>query len=261
MGASVRLYFEAQGSDDKTRILSLDSRDGWHGLDFNSDLSSVCSGEAEYSSTGGCEPTVVIGVEGDPIRGNAQIDHARQFKIGYPTMDDWKWNGEDGTFMWITVGQVSDCSTNNRNTAYAHYLNGEWEIQREGDCPLLLEGIQAPTPVHLGDSRYNLYFGVPDETTGQTSGSNLPFLGPKRVIYSSGENPVVEFADWEGTANARDIHFLWPDGTPLDDTHEGYLDDFTFIAPTNHLDFQFAYLAITDGNRVPFPVGAVLLNP
>ena len=72
---------------------------------------------------------------------------------------------------------------------------------------------------------------------------------------------MVEFSDWEGVADAGDVQFLWPDGTSLDDTHEGYLDDFTFIAPTNHLGFQFAYLPITDGNRAPFPVGAVLLNP
>ena len=55
-----------------------------------------------------------------------------------------------------------------------------------------------------GQNRINTA-GVPEETAGEAAGSNLPFLGPKKVIYSSGENSMVEFSDWEGVTDARDV--------------------------------------------------------
>jgi hypothetical protein len=47
-GGLVRLYFEAPGADGKTRILRLDSRDGWNGLDFNAGAPTVCSTTLDF---------------------------------------------------------------------------------------------------------------------------------------------------------------------------------------------------------------------
>ncbi|OGA48282.1 MAG: hypothetical protein A3G25_13675 [Betaproteobacteria bacterium RIFCSPLOWO2_12_FULL_63_13] len=119
--------------------------------------------------------------------------------------------------------------------------------------------------MHLGDARYKLYFGDPSITTGKITPGLLPFLGPKKLIYAdgrgTGSQTNVDFEDWESTASARNVVFVWPNGDPLDAGAEGYIDDFHFLAPTGSLDLQVMYLAITDGTVPPIGAAAVLLNP
>ncbi|HTM49846.1 MAG TPA: fibronectin type III domain-containing protein [Bryobacteraceae bacterium] len=88
-GALVRLYFEAQGFDVRTRILWLDSQDGYAGRDFNAGPASRCNTLRDYSAGGGCEPKLAVGVDIDGDQGNPNLLNARQFKIGYPTLDSW----------------------------------------------------------------------------------------------------------------------------------------------------------------------------
>lgn len=108
-------------------------------------------------------------------------------------------------------------------------------------------------------------YGDPSITTGKNTTNNLPFLGPKQLIYADGKSSsavaTVEFEDWEAVGSARNIHFLWPNGDVLDATAEGYIDDFQFMTPTGNLDLQVAYVTITDGNVAPFAATAILLNP
>ena len=85
-GGFVRLFFEAQGADGRTRAMWIDSKDGYFGLDFNAGAASTCSSAADYSAGGGCEPTVAIAVDGD-VNGNSRITHSRQFKVAWPTLD------------------------------------------------------------------------------------------------------------------------------------------------------------------------------
>jgi hypothetical protein len=47
----------------------------------------------------------------------------------------------------------------------------------------------------------------------------------------------------------------------LNDTAEGYIDDFQFLTPTGSVDLQVMYVSITDGTVVPFAAAALLLNP
>lgn len=269
LGEKIRLFFEATGSDNKTRILYLDSQDGYVGRDFNADSSdSVCNTSTEYETEGGCEPAVAIGVEGDTVQGNTGVENARQFKIGYPTLDDWRWNGSDGTFMIFTLETDSSCSSSRRTQGYATWDGTNWNVQYDEtstSCPKLFENMQAPTMVHLGEARYKLYFGDPSITTGVIDSSSLPFLGPKKVMYAdgtaTGDADLVEFEDWENEGNARGVHFLWPSGAEMDDTDEGYIDDFMMLTPTQNLDFQVMYLVLTDGSIAPIAVAAFLLNP
>ncbi len=264
-GGYVRLYFESKGSDDKTRIFSINSRDGYVGKDFNSGASTICSTAVDYNSGGGCEPAIVIPVEGD-TNGNSKIANARQFKIGFPMQDDWRWNEAAGAFMTFTVDAISGCATANHNQAYAVWNGTKWVVQYENNgCPKLMKDMQAATPVHLGGVRYKLYYGDTSDTTGIISGSVRPFLGPKKVIYADGASTgaagTVEFEDWEATSKARGIQILWPNGDLLNSTSEGYIDDFMAVAPTGSLDFQVLYVAINDGTATPIPGAAVLLNP
>ena len=265
-GARVRLYFEALGADGRTRIMSVDSQDGYAGLDFNSGAAITCSTAADYSAGGGCAPTVAIGVEGDAVAGSLRLQNVRQFKIGVPTATDWRWDGAAGTFMRFTTDAIAGCSTATPNQGYAVWSGSQWDVQYLANgCPKLFASMQAAHPLHLGGARYKLYYGDPSDATGRLAGSNLPFLGPKKVLYADGAstgNPArVDYEDWEPVARGRPLTFRWPDGTALDAAAAGYIDDFSIVTPTASLDLQVLYLAITDGTLVPFTAVAVLLNP
>ena len=71
----------------------------------------------------------------------------------------------------------------------------------------------------------------------------------------------LDFEDWEGFAQAHNTKFLWPDGSVLNDTAEGYIDDFVVLTPTADLTFQVLYVAITNGTIPPFTAVATLMNP
>ena len=266
MGAKVRVFFEAQGADGKNRIYSVDSVDGYLGRDFNQGAATTCSSSADYQAGGPCAATLVIGVEVDGADGNARIANARQNKLAWPTLADWRWDGAAGAFMVFTVDQIAGCTTKTHNHAYAVWNGSRFVVQYASNgCPKMFVGAQAALPMHLGGARYKMYYGDPSVSTGKVSGSMLPFVGPKRLIYadgaSSGAAATVEFEDWEPVAGAREVHFLWPNGDLMDERAEGYIDDFHFLAPTGSLDLQVLYLTITDGTVIPFAAAAVLLNP
>ena len=261
----VRLFFEARGADGRTRIMHIDSKDGFVGRDFNAGPSTVCSTSADYAAGGPCAPVLDVSVSTDP-GGNPGFTDARQFKIGYPLLDDWRFHETPGTFMILTVSGATACTRAARTSAYALWDGSRFVVQYQPNgCPKLFENIQAPMPVHLGGGRYKMYFGNPTEMTGILTGSTLPWLGPKRVAYAdagaTGDPDVVEFEDWEPLALARDIHFVWPSGRSLTDREAGYLDDFVMLTPTGDPGVQVMYTAMTDGRIAPFATMAVLLNP
>jgi hypothetical protein len=263
-GGFVRLFFEAQGADGRTRALSIDSKDGFYGLDFNAGSATTCSTAADYSTGGGCAPAVAIAVDGD-AGGNSRIMHARQHKVAWPTLDSPQWDMSAGTFMVFTSDRVSGCSTYQQNHGYAVWDGSAWKVQyQDNGCPKLFTSAQAAFPFHSGGVKYRLYYGDPSLTDGRGS-SNLPFLGPKKLIYAdgavTGEPASVDFEDWEAQTSARDVAFLWPNGDQLGARAEGYIDDYHFLTPTGTLDLQVMYITITDGAIAPISVTAILQNP
>lgn len=266
MGGKVRLFFESNDVDGKTRIYSVDSVDGYVGRDFNKGSGTTCSTSADYLSSGNCPATVVIGVAGDAVNPTSKINAARQNKIAWPTLTDWRWDGAAGAFMVFTIDQISGCTTASHNHGYAVWNGTAFVPQYDSaGCPKAFKSAQAALPMHIGDARYKMYFGDPSITTGRTTTSTLPFVGPKKLIYgdarTTGAATTVEFEDWEGVGVGRDVRFLWPNGEQLNNTAEGYIDDFHFLTPTGSIDTQVLYLSITDGSVVPFAATAVLLNP
>ncbi|MDP2055569.1 MAG: fibronectin type III domain-containing protein [Acidobacteriota bacterium] len=264
-GGFVRLFFEAQGADGRTRAMWVDSRDGYFGLDFNSGAASTCSTAADYSAGGGCEPTVAIPLESD-AGGNSKIRDSRQFKVAWPTLDSTHWDMAVGSFMVFTLDAVTGCSTAPMNHGYAVWDGTKWVVQyRDNGCPKLFTSAQAAFPFHSGGARYRLYYGDPSLTDGRATSGNLPFLGPKKLIYAdgsvSGSASVVDFEDWEAQTSARDVVFLWPNGDQMDARAEGYIDDYHFLTPTGDPNLQVMYITITDGAIAPIAVAAVLLNP
>ena len=266
MGSKVRLFFESNDADGKTRIYSVDSVDGYVGRDFNLGTATTCSTSADYLTGGNCPAKVAIGVEGDSTFANAKLSAVRQNKVAWPTLTDWRWDGANGTFMVLTVDQIPGCTTARNNHAYAVWNGTQFIVQYEsGGCPKTFKSVQAALPLHIGDVRYKMYFGDPSVTTGFVTGSKLPFVGPKKLFYADGTSKsavsTVEFEDWEDVSVARNVHFLWPNGELLNDSAEGYIDDFQFLTPTGSLDLQVLYVSITDGTVTPFAAAALLLNP
>ncbi len=266
MGGKVRLFFESNDTDGKTRIYSVDSVDGYVGRDFNLGPATTCSTSADYLAGGNCPASVVIGVEGDSKFPNAKLSAVRQKKVAWPTLNDWRWDGATGTFMVLTVDRINGCTTASHNQAYAVWNGTQFVVQYDSaGCPKTFKSAQAALPLHIGGARYKMYYGDPSVTTGRISTSSLPFVGPKKLIYADGTSTAsastVEFEDWEDGSTARHVHFLWPNGDLLNDTAEGYIDDFQFLTPTGSLDLQVLYLSITDGSVVPFAAAALLLNP
>lgn len=264
-GGFVRLFFEATGADSKTRVLSIDSKDGYFGLDFNSGSSGVCSTAADYSTGGGCAPTVAIAVEGD-TNGNSKVANARQQKVAWPTLDSPHWDMAAGSFMVFTIDRTTGCTEYSHNHGYAVWSGSAWVVQYQSNgCPKMFTGAQAAFPFHSGGAKYRLYYGDPSITDGRSTTSPLPFLGPKKLIYAdgsvSGDAAIVDFEDWEAQTSARDVVFLWPNGDELDARAEGYIDDYHFLAPTGSLDLQVMYITITDGAVAPFASTAILVNP
>ena len=263
-GGFVRLFFEATGADNKTRVFSIDSKDGYFGLDFNSGPAGTCSTAADYDS-GGCVPTLAIGVEGD-TNGNNRITNARQQKVAWPTLESPHWDLSAGTFMVFTVDRLAGCSNHNMNHGYAVWDGSTWKVQYQSDgCPKLFTSAQAAFPFHVTGGKYRLYYGDPSLTDGKVTSSNLPFLGPKKLIYAdasaTGDPNIVDFEDWESQNSPRDVVFLWPNGEQMDARAEGYIDDYHFLTPTGSLDLQVMYITITDGAIVPLATTAILRNP
>lgn len=260
----IRLFFEAQDEDNVARIFYLDSQDGATGLDYNSGAATNCTTAADYADGGGCEPTLVIGVDGDDTLANENITSVRQFKVGYPVLDDWKWDGAANTFMIFTIDVVQNCAPSNMEQGYAVWDGSRWNVQYDDDgCPKKFRGLQAPSIMHRAENAYKLYSGYPNDRT--ITGVQVPVVGPKRIIYAdgvvSGEDDVVDYEDWEDVEDAREIYFLWPDGTAVSVEQEDLFDDFVFYAPTGDLDLQVFYGAMNDGTEEPFLGMAVLVNP
>jgi hypothetical protein len=266
MGAKVRLFFESNDVDGRTRIYSVDSVDGYTGRDFNQEAATTCSTSADYASDGNCPASLVIGVEGDRLLSNAKLSAVRQQKLGWPTLSDWRWDGTPGSFMVLTIDRIAGCTTASHNHAYAVWNGTQFVVQYDSaGCPKTFKSAQAAVPMHIGDVRYKMYYGDPSMGTGRVANSQLPFVGPKKLVYADGtstaDRGVVDFEDWEGVSVARNVHFLWPNGEMLNDAAEGYIDDFQVLTPTGSLDVQVIYLTITDGVVTPFAAAAVLLNP
>ena len=268
MGGGVRLFFESMGTDRHTRVMYLDSRDGYVGRDFNAGAKTICNTLEDYSAGGGCAPTVVVGVQGDALAGNQGLGHARQFKIGYPTRTDWRWNGAPGTFMVITAEFEPPCSSAAFfNVAHAVWDGTRWVVQADAaGCPKYLAEMQAPMPVHMGGTRYKMYFSHNAIARGAFS-NPITDIKPLKVLYAdggvSGDPAAVDFEDWETVAQARDVHVLWPDGSLLNVTSESALDDYMIFMPTGNPSLQIMYANMsTQGTGLaPFIGMAVLVNP
>ncbi|MFM8395212.1 MAG: hypothetical protein ACKOB4_14930, partial [Acidobacteriota bacterium] len=269
MNGQIRFFFEAMGTDQRNRILQIDSQDGYVGLDFNRGTRTICQTIGDYGSGGECEARVVIGVEGDPVEGNPGIQHVRQFKIAYPTLDQslaGRWDGAAGAAMILTVNPSNQtCSKYAVVQGYAIWDGARWRIQYQANgCPKLFEQMQAPNPVHLGGTRYKLYYNNTTNLVGQPV-NPLTDMKVMKMTYAdasrSGDRATLDFEDWELTTQARDIFYLWPDGSLVNDENESKLDDHVTILPTADPSFQVIYSNMSSGQLVPFIGMAVLLNP
>lgn len=264
---TINMFFEANMDDQFARIFRINSKDGYTGLDFNSGASTICTNPTDFTTSGGCPLTQILGVESDPVPFyNPSITDIRQFKIGYRTMDSWLWTGADSTYMTPTFDfntTVVCGETYKFTTGFVLYdsINDKWNLQYSSAlCPYYFDGMQAPSSVHRGGNKYKLYYnqnatlkGVPHNPQTDTK--------PMKVIYAERDNGQIKFEDWESVSNSRNLNYLWPNGDLLTVAQESKLDDYHFFAPTNDMEFQVQYTNISNGVTQPFVTAAVLLNP
>ena len=277
----VRLYFEAAVLEQAqpqetqpsgavlpnignplTRIYYLDSQDGYVGQDFNpSPAADVCE-ERDLVPGGACDPTLVVGVQGDAEFGDSGLTYARQFKIGYPVLDSWAWDSAPGTFMIITG--ADSCGATIDGQFYATWNGTQWQVEKDpsGCAKALALNGHGPVVVHLGATRYKLYYEA--RTAAQID-------KPLHVFYAdgtlSGDNTRVEFEDWESAEAAREVHFLWPNGDPVSAADESGLGDHFIFFPTGEPSTQIMYMNLRGLDNSSNPgaspgIGmAVLVNP
>ena len=264
-GADVRVrLFEVFGDiDPHSGIGYIDSQDAL-GQDFHPGATPICD-EMDYEDGGACEFSYVIGSDKSTSLPAPKIHSAMQFKIAYPTSDSAPWNGAVGTPMIFTAHlSATECSQTLFNGGYAVWDGTKWDIQYGSDgCPLILPQVQAPSPLHLGATRYKLYFTKNAMKRNEQESSVKPFT----VIYGdaarTGDATVLDFEDWESsTDDARNIEVQWPDGTALSAEDESRLDDYAHILPTGDPSLQVMYSNVaTSDSPVPF-IGALrLMNP
>ena len=186
----IRVFFEAEADNDKrTRIYQIDSKDGYGGIDFNAGTSTLCKDAADFNVGGNCDYQLAVGTEIDGVSANLNVTDIRQFKIAYPTQDSWLWDGKVGTFMAATFdlpgvsrpGVRTTCAQYKFTTAFVTWNGSTWAVQYNGTCPKLFDGMQAPAFVHLGGSRYKLYFNYnktpPDKPHNQQTSVLCLFVG------------------------------------------------------------------------------------
>ncbi|MBI4369927.1 MAG: fibronectin type III domain-containing protein [Elusimicrobia bacterium] len=272
MGSKIRFFFEAtqttttsNGEKSLTRIVYVDSQDGYRGWDFNSGTSTLCQ-TADYAVGGGCEPAIVIGNTSDTVNGNYNIKNARQFKVGYPALTDWLWDGAAGTFMIFTLETVTSCSDYQMLFGYAVWSGTNWIVQYASEsCPKFFEAMQAAMPVHIGGAKYKMYFSYNASAAVISSSSK-----PVKMIYADGAVTGlagrIDFEDWESEWDARGVHYLWANGVELTDAEEGQLDDFVIFAPDPDADPKALLMytnirATTTDDSMPFLAMATLINP
>ena len=131
--------------------------DGYVGRDFNSGSASTCMTGADYLAFGNCPASLVIGVAGDSTLANSKISAARQNKVAWPTLTDWRWDGAPGTLMVITVDKTTGCTTATHNHAYAVWDGSKFMVQYDtAGCPKVFKSAQAALPLHVGDARYTV---------------------------------------------------------------------------------------------------------
>ena len=256
VGFGVRAYFEAKGADGVVRYMSLDNHDGWLGQDFHPGPPVTVETVEDWEVD--AMPVLEIDAGFNATTGMLM---ARQSKIGWPTLDNWRWDGSPGSFMVMT-GQDA-CGQTVDGLFYAVFDGTSWSMDRDGTgCPRpLVDSAHGPVIQHLGAQRYKLYF----ENRAFTNTGK-----PLHLIYADGSDTgdpdIVEFEDWELESMAREVHFLWPDGSLVPREYEPHFGDHVVFCPDGTLDVQYMYINI-GGNDGPGGGGsrgiglAKLLNP
>ena len=189
---------------------------------------------------------------------------ARQSKLGWPYRDQPRWDGTPGSFFVIT-GQDA-CGQTTDGLFYAQWDGARWNVvQNQDGCPIPLVGrAHGPVLVHRGGPRYKLYF---EDWTNKPTRKDKPL----HLIYGDGalNAPAerVDIDEWEATPDAREVHFLWPDGTMLSVPEESGLGDHVVFWPTDDPYYQVMYVNLNGLDTTVSPsaskgIGLALLrNP
>jgi hypothetical protein len=266
-GDRVRLFFEAGddiGGKATVRYYSLDSQDGLMGRDFAKGDTTLPNKGEDYNPGGSAEPTLVLGAHGDALKGDSGLTNIRQSKMGWPLLDSWAWDGAAGAFLVITGSDA--CGKTKNGLFYATYDGSDWNVIKDqsGCATRMVDYGHGPVVVHLGGSRYKLYY---EDELNATNHSGKPL----RLVYAdgstTGDPKHVELDDWEPSSAAREVRFLWPDGTDVDVQSESGFGDHVIFMPTGSTDQQVMHMNLSGMDNANQPRASVgvgtanLINP
>jgi hypothetical protein len=263
-GGGIRLFFEGKlDGDEHSRLYAIDSQDGDRGQDFHPGTATDC--EADDIMIGGaCEPTVVMGGEDD---GNPGVLSVCQSRLMYPMFDDWRWGQERDSLIIATLHFTEDaeeCTNTYNNMGFAVWDGSTWDMEYDVStgCPVVVEGVESPMPVHMGDGRYMVVFNA--NTAAQ---KDMDTGKPLYVLYAdaaaTGDPEVLEWSDFEARGEAREVQTYWPNGIEIPDVMEQKLDDFGIFSPTGESDelVMYANMSCGDASCEPFIGQLGWVNP
>lgn len=208
----------AKGQDAiQQRLISIES----DGLTF----SDVGECSELYTTPNACSVQLEIGVTTDGYNNDNGLTQVRQTKIGWsPEMNVW--NRDEYAFAVITG--ADECEQTRDGLFFATW-DDQWNVTKNDDgcAQMLVDAAHGPVIVSLGNNQYKLYYEYRESNL-------LSDAKPFHLLYATAnEDGELTIDAWESQDDARDVHFLWPDGTLLADNEESGLGDHVIFMPTD----------------------------
>ena len=203
-GLGIRLFTTASANQEPEQLFSINSADGFKGLDYSAAETTFCSTSEEYNSADHCllEDVLIP----DASLGTLPMASVEQFQLGWEIIDRSNL-GVDSTPIMIVQG-TSPCqdesSASHLYSALFNTADGQWEMQLEDDCPeKLVDQGNNPSLVNYNSGQMKLYY---------YSAVNEAF----QLLYLDQEDGSYDPTQLESSEMARDIIILPPAGEEVD---------------------------------------------
>lgn len=249
------LFFEGLLPEAEANALyRIDSVDGGLGRDFHPGEATACTWE-ELVPDGACAVTPVL------ERGELALSGIHQARSLLPQRPGWTWDEAPGAWMLVTVhpeGDLARCSETAFNAAWARWEGEALALELDaGGCPVALPGVQAPAAVAQADGGLRVYLSANE--AAEMSYSRKPMAQLHAWPGLTGDPALVEPGDLEPRGDAHPLDLRWPDGSPLTESEQSWLDDHHVFHPDPTAEHLVLYTNLT--SEEPFIGMATWLNP
>ena len=218
----VRLFTTASADQQPEQLFSINSADGFEGLDYSAAETTFCSTSEEYNSADHCLLEDVL--LPDASLGTLPMTSVEQFQLGWEIIDRTNL-GADSTPIMIVQGASpcqDDSDASHLYSAVFNTTEGQWEMQLEDNCPrkLVNQGSN-PSLINYDSGQMKLYYY-------STADEEL------QLLYLAQEDGAYDPTKLESSELARDILLLHPTGEELDASFAAELRQVqVFIPPVD----------------------------